>query len=265
MTMENQSYAARLHASAIQFLIDQGEQEAAMLLLECSIEYTDDDTYSHITFKVHHGIYEYLTSLIDDSFKDPVFDWFNRSDTEHLTTLPRKSQITHAIATAFDDFTDHPIKFFLRRQLLQINDNWKDEFRAILEGTDIHNQAVQFSPEQPVHIWKNLRFRSQTEVRVAETLDRAGVLFLPNCRARLGFQTRENREADFLVCCDGKWGILEIDSDRFHKSAANDHERDRLFKAHGIVVIEHFDQAECWENADGVVKKFLYLLRMQNR
>jgi hypothetical protein len=95
-------------------------------------------------------------------------------------------------------------------------------------------------------------------------LDRVGVLFLPNCRGRLGFKTRENREADFLVCCDGKWGILEIDG-AFHQSAADDHERDRLFKAHGIYVIEHFDQAECWENADGIVKKFLYLLRKQDR
>jgi very-short-patch-repair endonuclease len=60
-------------------------------------------------------------------------------------------------------------------------------------------------------------------------------------------------------------GNLEIDSDRFHRTAADDHERDRLFKAHGISTIERFDQGECWENADGVVKKFLYLLRKQKR
>jgi hypothetical protein len=262
--VENESYAARLHASAIQCLIDEGEQEAAKLLLECSVRYTDDDRLAYITFIVPRGIYECLSPLTE-SFNDPIFGYFRRSNPEQLITLPRKSQIAHAIATAFDAFTDYPIKFSLRRSLLQINEKWKDEFHAILEGTDIHNQGVQFSEDQPVHIWKNLRFRSQTEIRIAEALDRAGVLFLPNCRARLGFKTRENREADFLVCCDGKWGILEIDSDRFHQSAADDHERDRLFKAHGISAIEHFDQGECWENADGVVKKFLYLLRKQNR
>jgi hypothetical protein len=41
------------------------------------------------------------------------------------------------------------------------------------------------------------------------------------------------------------------------------HESDRLFQAHGILLVQHFDAAECWENAIGVVEKFLYLLRKQ--
>lgn len=257
-------YTARLHASAIQFLIDEGEQEAARLLLDCSLSYTEDDPFCYLTLTASKGIYECLTPLIN-SFSDPTLRCFIRLNPEQLAILPRQSQIVHPIAIAFDAFTDYPIRFSLRRSLLQINENWEDEFRAILEGTDIHNQGVQFSEEQPVHIWKNLRFRSQTEIRVAEALDRAGVLFLPNCRARLGFKARENREADFLVCCDGTWGILEIDSRRFHQSAADDHERDRLFKAHGISVIERFDQGQCWENTDSVVKQFLYLLRKHHR
>jgi hypothetical protein len=70
--------------------------------------------------------------------------------------------------------------------------------------------------------------------------------------ARLGFSLRQNREADFLVCHKGKWGILEVDSPSSHPPTrtVKDHERDRLFKAHGIRVVEHFDAGECWEDAE---------------
>ena len=82
--------------------------------------------------------------------------------------------------------------------------------------------------------WGNLRFRSQSEVRIAKALDAVWVLFLPNCLARLNSNFgRFTKEADFLVCANGKWGILEVDGP-FHPRAADDHERDRLFQQHGI-------------------------------
>jgi hypothetical protein len=40
----------------------------------------------------------------------------------------------------------------------------------------------------------------------------------------------------------------------------DERERARLFKAHGIRLVEHFDAGDCLENADGVVRRFLYLL-----
>jgi hypothetical protein len=109
--------------------------------------------------------------------------------------------------------------------------------------------------------WESLCFRSESEIRIARVLDTMhGVLFFPNAKARLGHpQGRENREPDFLVCYKGKWGILEVDGSGYHQ-AANDHARDRLFKLHGISVIEHFDATECYANPERVVKQFLYLL-----
>jgi hypothetical protein len=257
-----------LQASAIQFLIDDRQEKAAKVLLSCTLDYTlegspDDpaETIVKITLSAPRPVYKILLYGYDNE------EWFIPLETpkEYIAECRGTTWFIQEAFMALMPAYCGLGKIHVRAQLVEINPQWKKEFQAILERTDIHNQGVQFSAEQPVHIWKNLRFRSQTEIRVAEALDCAGVLFLPNCRARLGFKTRENREADFLVCCDGKWGILEIDSDRFHKSAADDHERDRLFKAHGIYFIDHVDQGECWENADGVVKKFLYLLRKQAR
>jgi hypothetical protein len=111
--------------------------------------------------------------------------------------------------------------------------------------------------------WKNLRFRSQSEVRIAQALERAGALFLPNCMAHLqGLDGPENKEADFLVCHNGKWGILEVDGEPFHppKRTAQDHERDRLFRAHGIRVVEHFTATDCYNEPGSVVGRFLEIL-----
>ena len=59
--------------------------------------------------------------------------------------------------------------------------------------------------------YANLRFRSQSEVKVAQALDARSVMYLANCMARVGsIGGRLNREPDFLICYKGKWGILEI-------------------------------------------------------
>jgi very-short-patch-repair endonuclease len=114
--------------------------------------------------------------------------------------------------------------------------------------------------------WLGMQFRSKTERRIAEALERAHVAFIPNARGRFGVTTdhRESREPDFLVIDGGKLGILEVDGDVAHPpgSAANDHARDRLFKQHGIRVVERFPATECWEEADRVVAEFRLLLRL---
>jgi hypothetical protein len=111
------------------------------------------------------------------------------------------------------------------------------------------------------HKWNNFNFRSKTEMKIAEALDRTGVLFYPNSKARLNqAELRVNKESDFLVFYKGKFGILEVDGRDYHQIAADDHERDRLFKRHGIKVIERFDATRCWNKPEQVVEEFLEIL-----
>ena len=58
-------------------------------------------------------------------------------------------------------------------------------------------------------------FRSQAELRIAQALGRACVLFFANAPGRFGVHPddRQTREPDFVVCADGKWGILEVCGD----------------------------------------------------
>ncbi len=150
-----------------------------------------------------------------------------------------------------------------RAEQISLDPSWRTELLEIARGRGVNNQLSD-QIQARVRTWNNLRFRSQSEVRIAIALDRAGALFLPNCKARLTTpQGRENREPDFLVCYEGKWGILEVDGEPFHPPSrtVQDHERDRLFKSHGIRIVEHFDASECFENAKVVVDGFLDILK----
>lgn len=227
----------QLLASAIWFLIDGQEFDAASLLLSCSLSADIVDFDNHVGIELTGSRAAYTT------FKD---------DKHPITKTVHEA--LSAVLPAFF----HLCEVHVRGQLVTIDPSWRVELQEIARGRSVHNQAVEAAN---VVVWNNLRFRSESEKRIAAVLDRAGVLFFPNCMARLNTtEGRRNREPDFLICHEGRWGILEVDGPDFHPSAAKDHERDRLFRAHGVRLIEHFPANSCFETPDAVVKRFLELL-----
>jgi len=119
------------------------------------------------------------------------------------------------------------------------------------------NQAVG---ELAPRMWAGMRFRSESELHIAQALERAGALFFPGALARIGAPgARHTREADFLICWQGRWGILEVDGAPFHgpdRSRA-DAERDQVFHTHGVGVIVRVDALRCFASPDAVVSAFL--------
>jgi hypothetical protein len=235
-----------LLASAARFLIDGGEEDAASVLLSCHLTREGSgDTWWQGDKTLH---------ALDVRLYGPRAAYDILVNPEHEVTV----QVQRAIEAVIphDTYLKH---FSVHMELVEVDPDWRTELLEIARGRDVHNQAVRQAPKT----WRNLRFRSESEVRIAQALDRADVLFLPNCLARLGVtDDRKNREADFLVCAAGKWGILEVDGEPFHPPSrtVHDHTRDRLFKEHGIRVVEHFDASECFERPDDVVARFLKLL-----
>jgi hypothetical protein len=65
-------------------------------------------------------------------------------------------------------------------ELIEINPQWQQKFVETLYETNTYNQGLSFAEGKPLYTWNNLRFRSQTEIRIAEAFERAQVLFLPN-------------------------------------------------------------------------------------
>ncbi len=108
--------------------------------------------------------------------------------------------------------------------------------------------------------WKGLIFRSESEIKIAKTLDHRGIFFIPPARVRLnrGRDERMTRELDFVICHEGKWGILEVDGP-FHEAKA-DAARDKLLRAHGIASIQRFPSLRCFQEPNAVIDEFLRAL-----
>jgi len=121
--------------------------------------------------------------------------------------------------------------------------DWRDEMLATTDAAEVNNQATGFKAPE---VWQSLRFRSRAEVRIAEVLDAAGVMFLPNCKARIGsLDRRRNCEADFLVLLGGVWGVLEVDGPYHEGKACQDHQRDRAFHHHGAATVQRYEADRC--------------------
>lgn len=276
----------QIQASAARFLIDGGEEDAASVLLACQVEvWTSGDTWwagDEVTEAVHveltgpRAAYDALNREAtidqhDDFFGVPFQDrgeqnqgvaMFVEEAVRPELPLVVKPAIQKAIEAVLP--TGSYVKHLtVQAEMVDIDATWREELLEIARGRGVTNQGVAIR-DAPLYTWKNLRFRSKTEMKIAQALDRAGVMFWPNCIGRLGLgeELRANREGDFLVCDRGRFGILEVDGEVFHppSRAAQDHDRSRAFKQHGVRVVEHYDAGRCWGDPDGVVAEFLSLL-----
>ncbi|MCT7976015.1 pentapeptide repeat-containing protein [Laspinema olomoucense] len=117
------------------------------------------------------------------------------------------------------------------------------------------NPIATSNSESSSHFWNGWQFRSLAEVKIAEALDRAGVLFYSNATARLTTPDGgKNQDPHFLVCSDGKLGILVVDGEE------DEAETDRLVQTQGIRIIHHYPVTQCTEDSDWVVLEFLQAL-----
>ncbi len=262
-------------ATAVRFLIDGGQTKAASMLLACRLHVEDLDigllpgsnTMVH-NFAVTISGPRSACTVLNSEEPRTEYPWELDGRPvyfEGSADWPIAEAIFDAIRAVLPsrDWRVYVQNFNIRVQLIEIDPEWRTELLEIARGREINNQGTPIRGAT-IYQWMNLRFRSVSEMTIAEALDRTGVMFLPNCKARLNAGgKRKNREADFLVCLDGKWGILEVDGEPWHPETrtVEDHERDRIFMGHGIRVVQHFDGERCRLKADEVVREFLDLLR----
>jgi hypothetical protein len=186
----------KLLANATNFLIQGQDFTEASILLLCRIDVSIWDEYADFT--------KLAISLIS-----------NRAIYHIINDEANPSTI--AICRAFNAVLPYDTSVGRLDCIVQLSDDfdadWREKMLAMIEGKMPLNQCLPIQ-EKPRHSWAYLLFRSPVEITIAQTLDKNRVLFLPNCMARLGIPgARENKEADFLVCYVGKWGILEINGD----------------------------------------------------
>jgi hypothetical protein len=250
---------AILH-TVVRYLLAKGLTEAARNLAMADVgfalaRYTSGEVDAKITIAGSSPVFEYYGRLTDAYYSTLALEESERG---------QDSLAYAAIQTAFKYALPGGVSLDrIDRRLLvtEVAEGWRTDILRELDGQGGHNQGLAPADEEII-TWCNLRFRSRSEMKIAEAFDRAGVMFFPNCRGRLGLQKRANLEPDFLVCHKGAWGILEVDGEPFHQPTrtVHDHERDRRFMRHGVTVIQHYDATRCRTDPDGVVAEFLALL-----
>ena len=100
--------------------------------------------------------------------------------------------------------------------------------------------------------WNGLNFYSQAEVKIAEALDRANIIFFSNTKIRLTTATgRENQTVNFVILHREKLGIIQISSEPFPADLNLDP---------NIKIVRYYDISSCTEQPDKVIAEFLELL-----
>ena len=133
-----------------------------------------------------------------------------------------------------------------------------------------NNQCFPFYPASQIYAWNGLRFRSKSEIRIAQVLDDISAIYVPNSIIRvfstpMDFDICTQRmiivEVDFLILDGGNWGILEVDGPHHtRKRRCKEQERERLFKHKSIKVYERFDAKRCYKDPYEVLQEFFRIM-----
>lgn len=236
-------FSEAIHQLAVRFLLDGHEKAAANLLLQCRLEDYERGNYdtgrwTDLVIRAKRQVYDVL------------------KDSSH----PLSGAVHNALYAVNPSFL--PIHIQVEPDVKTVSaSDWRDLFVEEIQKTDgPHNQAAEVWSSE-IATWERLRFRSQTEIKIAITLDSVGVFFLPNCRGRVGpMNERKSVEADFVILYKGKLGILEVDGPTHGGAAAKDHRQDALFLHNGVSLVQRYEASRCYADPDGVVKEFLALL-----
>jgi Pentapeptide repeats (8 copies) len=132
--------------------------------------------------------------------------------------------------------------------------------KKVIQDEAEHQQKIQYHSEDII-LWNGLHFRSPAQVKIAEALDRTGILFIPNSQMRLTTpEGRQNQQANFLIFHQGKLGILEVGDETSPQDNLPDEIRTISLIASGIYICKQYSFAQCNEQPDEVVQEFLDIL-----
>ncbi|MGK7905560.1 MAG: hypothetical protein AB4352_29970 [Hormoscilla sp.] len=124
------------------------------------------------------------------------------------------------------------------------------------DDAEENHQEVQFHSEERVYNWNGLQLRTDAEVKIAQALDRASVVFSPNPQLRLTTpEGRQNQQPNFAIFHQGKLGILLIDPVEQHREPPQEYETSQ-----SIHIVQHYHPNRCREEPDRVVQEFLAIL-----
>lgn len=229
----------RMHAEAIKFLIDHADFDLAVTLARARLTRIEAD-YLRIVDPPFQQLNIYLTAETDDRPKLEVA-------ADAMVDEKGEYAGPGALVFAFGSVTD-----------LEDLGLWPTLHVAAPEREVGRHQGTAREPGKYEH--RGIRYRSRTEIRVAEALDEANVLYFP---LPLGVRHYVRlAEPDFLVVHLGRVGILEIDGPTHTPlTRAQESAKDAKLLQSGVRYIHHADVREVDKDAAAVVQNFLAMLR----
>lgn len=236
--------AEELRETLVTYFLESCDEETgkfyANLLLDCTYEILEQQseygyTYWDVTVQAPPQAFRYFLE--------------EKNEFKFLETLVRRSITEQSISN---------VQLALKRK--EAAAGWDEGVRRYLAGDVVNNQGA--AGTSPILDDLALRYKSQAEVAISKALRRARVMFFPLPVAVITVGQKSNkREPDFLICDAGRWGVLEVQGDEYHKNATVDHERAELLQRHGIKYVRFYSSQACHADPDGVVRKFLEWLR----
>ena len=189
-----------------------------------------------------------------------------RQALESTLKIAAKGRLRDRNGNDTDDFS---IEF--RVKLLDVEDDWRAVVKELIVNAKDSNQGVVTEKvftraKKQVLTYNEMKFASQSEIRIAQEFERRKVLFFPlplAVRNDTGDLYKDHREVDFLVCQEGAWGVLEVafHPDRYEQDA----EKDIWFKKSGLLCIQHYTAERCYNQPAQVVDEFLNILAQHKR
>jgi hypothetical protein len=213
------------------YLQQTGKENISVLLQNASYELASSGSYSGVRWNTYSATIRFFVSV----------------ENIHKFTESIKKELLSAADTVFPRDAGYEI--------------FECEISSILEPPPDDDQILGNTASltsSGIIKHDGLMFRSRSETRIYDELKKREVLFFSNATAVLG-KRDVKREPDFLVCLNGKWGILEVMGEQYHPSstAMRDHDRARLFKDYGLSCIEFYDASRCYNEPVKVVNDFI--------
>ncbi|HWG43785.1 MAG TPA: hypothetical protein VN688_13495 [Gemmataceae bacterium] len=255
--MRYNEFEEQLLRTLLEYLILTGQREIAAAAADGTIEFqwSEDGSRSGLYLDLPPFGYNFIA---------------RNKELQQVTSLALRS-VSSGHLTDKDgvSLVDYPIDF--RMKLVEAKDGWRDAVKEMIlkyKGSNqgFVTQLLAARNGRPVITYNELKYASQSEVKIAIELETRKVLFFPlavGVRADTGEAWQDHREVDFLICHDGVWGILEIayHPNRFEQDA----EKMAWFKKAGILCIEHRTAEKCYNDPIAVIDEFLVILAKHKR
>ena len=138
-----------------------------------------------------------------------------------------------------------------------------DGHQPIISDDELESKGeiIQSNPENRIYSWNGYKLPSEEHAKIAEALERIGILFIPNPKLRLTTsEGRDSQEFDFMILHQGKWGILQINGDELLSEPVSNEDSHGLLQYHGIRLVYNCDVTRCGGEPDRVVQEFLETL-----